>query len=547
MTKGLEQGTDVPGAIPDSLICQVDHIARHLHGMFGFGWALDRESAISRAMLKLHYEGGRIDAIQVSVGRAREDVAMAFPEHPQAEHSGFMFMAGWGEISPEQIELLFELVDGRVQRIDLGGAVSDATRRAGISERRYLFKRVWGYLRQGKFGPLIQKSARYVRNNPRLGSSDLIALAARVKGCRCRLMIDHSMGGGANLFRERLVAGWLAAGETVVLLSFRMASMEAYVEVSDRKGIAVSTLGHLDMLAPILESTQLLQIFFNCAVSFPRPQQLQKLLLDISHQSGAELIVAMHEYFLLCPSHFLLDNTGTYCGVPSISQCNTCLGVHDDGFVSLTGERSVESWRAMWAKLFDIASEVRCFSESTRRLLERAYPGMAGRATLCPHEVEPLRPVRNTRLEQPRLTIGVIGAISHHKGAGVVADLARAIVAAQVPVRIVVIGSLDASCPPEVVKLVGPYNQDELPEIVEKHKVNIALLPSICPETFSFVAHEIISMKLPLMCLDLGAQADLVRNQPVGRVSLCQDGPGLLDEIIAFDRYLHPLSLKVVS
>lgn len=547
MTKDLEQGSDVQGATPDSLICQVDHIARHPHGMFGFGWALDRGSVISRATLKLHYEGGRVDAVQVSVGRAREDVAMAFPDHPQAGHSGFMFMAGWGQTPPERIELVFEGADGRVQSRDLGGAASEASRRAGVLQRRYLFKRVWGYLRQGKFGHLIQKSIRYVRNNPRLSNSDLIALAARVRGCRCRLLIDHSMGGGANLFRERLVAEWLAAGETVVLLSFRVTSMEAFVEVSDRKGVVVSTLSHLEMLAPILESTQLRQIFFNCAVSFPQPQQLQKLVLDISRQSGAELVVAMHEYFLVCPSHFLLDNRGTYCGVPSISQCNTCLSVHDDGFVSLTGERSVESWRAMWAKLFDAASEVRCFSESTRRLLDRAYPGMADRATLRPHVVEPLRPVRNARLEQPKLTIGVIGAISHHKGAGVVADLARAIAAVNAPVRIVVIGHLDASCPPEVVKLAGPYNQDDLPQIVEKHKINMALLPSICPETFSFVAHEIISMKLPLMCLDLGAQADLVRNQPVGRVSPYRDGPGLLDEIIAFDRYLHPLSLKVVS
>jgi hypothetical protein len=129
----------------------------------------------------------------------------------------------------------------------------------------------------------------------------------------------------------------------------------------------------------------------------------------------------------------------------------------------------------------------------------------------------------------------------------VVADLAKAIAAAGAGVRIVVVGSVDAWCPPEVVTQTGPYKQDDLPKIVEKHKINIALLPSICPETFSFVAHEIISMNLPMICLDLGAQADIVRSQPSGHVSARQDGPGLLEEIIAFDRSMHPLTMKVIS
>lgn len=97
------------------------------------------------------------------------------------------------------------------------------------------------------------------------------------------------------------------------------------------------------------------------------------------------------------------------------------------------------------------------------------------------------------------------------------------------------------------MKETGPYAQDDLPKIVEKHGISIAFLPSICPETFSFVAHEILSMKLPLICLDLGAQADLVRSLDTGYIAKRQDGPGLLEDILAFDRSLHPLSLKVIS
>lgn len=546
MTKDLELGQQVPPASVDTLICQVDHIARHPHGLFGFGWALEPTGLISKASLELFY-GADTVTVEVSTGRPREDVAMAFPDHPQAPQSGFMVMAGWGDTPPDKAEFVFELSDGRLLRRDLAVAVDQATPHAGVSEWRYLLKRAWAYLRQGKIAHLLYKSIRYGRRNPRLKSFDEVALAARVAGRRCRVLIDHSMGGGANHFREAQVAEWLSAGETIILLSFRMASMTAFVEVRDRKGSMASELDSIERLATIVESARVIQIFFNCAVSFPRPQQVRDVLLDIKRQSGAELVVAMHEYFLVCPSQFLLDSTGNFCGVPSLEVCDSCLNAHEDGFVSLTGERSVRNWRALWGDFLAAADEVRCFSQSTLRLLARAYPEVAARATLRPHKVEPLRPVSNSRLEQSSLVVGVIGAISHHKGAGVVAALANAIVDMGAAVKIVVIGSVDAVCPPTVVEQTGPYSQDDLPNIVEQHKINIALLPSICPETFSYVAHEIVSMGVPLMCLDLGAQADLARSQIAGRVSSRQDGSGLLEEIIAFDRFLHPLSLKVIS
>ena len=115
-----------------------------------------------------------------------------------------------------------------------------------------------------------------------------------------------------------------------------------------------------------------------------------------------------------------------------------------------------------------------------------------------------------------------------------VADLARAIVAAGALVRIVVIGQVDAACPADVVLQTGGYRREQLPELVARHAIDLVLLPSICPETFSFVAHETLAMGLPLVSLDLGAPADLARSHPLGYVAATADGPGLLAEILGF-------------
>ncbi|WP_353927227.1 hypothetical protein [Pseudomonas sp.] len=519
------------------------------HAIFGFGWALDRAGTIVRGTLRLQFGDGRVSSVRLSMERAREDVAAAFPDYPQAAHAGFMFMAGWGEEAPERAELVFEMADGGLQctALDLLGHLPSANGSTRAAERRYLFRRALAHLRQGRIGELFHKVLRQVRQRTKPADASDRTLAAALKGRRCRLVIDHSMGGGANLFRERVVSSWVAEGDTVVLLSFRLATMVPFIEVLQRKHKLVLTLQRLDELIGILADATLTEIFFNCAVSFPRVEQVQHLVMALKRRFGTRLVVAMHEYFLVCPSPFLLDSKGQFCGVPSMDRCQTCLPEHEDGFVSLAGERSIERWRMMWGEALEAADEVRCFSESTRHLLARAYPFITGRMTLRPHPIEPLRPIRPPRRERACLTVGVIGSILQHKGAQVVADLAKAIVDAGANIRIVVVGNIDACCPPEVVEQTGPYRRDALPDLVEQHRIDIALLPSICPETFSFVAHEIVSIGLPLLCLDLGAQADLARSLRAGWVSSRQDGPGLLQELIAFDRHLKPLRLKVLT
>ncbi|WP_193603590.1 glycosyltransferase [Pseudomonas fluorescens] len=530
-----------------TLICQIDHLVRHPHGLFGFGWALDLEHVIVKAHLQMHFPGGRVERVAASLGRAREDVAAAYPHHDQAGNSGFMVIAGWKEDFPEKIELVFEMQAGLTGCHELALPELNATSKAEVSRHLYLAKRAWAYLRRGSIKTLVKKCLRYRGSNPTLSSPDEDSLVARLKNGPCRLLIDHSMGGGANLFRERVASDWRSAGDTVILLSFRVSSMQTFVEVRDRNGTYSCVLPDLNSFVDLLVQADLKEVFFNCAVSFPHPQSLRAFMLALKQRTRASLVVAIHEYFLVCPSHFLLDNKGQYCGIPSISRCNTCLSDHPDGFVSLTGERSIVRWREMWGELLHAADEVRCFSKSSCTLLERAYPGMGARAKLSPHYMTPLREVRIPKQPQQYLTIGVIGSISHHKGAGVLSSLAEAIHQVGAPVRIVVIGNVDAPCHSEVVTETGPYEQDDLPKIVEKHGISIAFLPSICPETFSFVAHEILSMKLPLICLDLGAQADLVRSLDAGYIATRQDGPSLLEDILAFDRSLHPLSLKVIS
>ncbi|MFM8415219.1 MAG: hypothetical protein ACKOCX_10895 [Planctomycetota bacterium] len=521
----------------DAFLCQLDHLAVRDDALFGFGWAVPPRCRVATARLVLDFPDGSSRRVAISIDRAREDVAAAFPHNPHAVNAGFLVLAGWPAAPPRSAAIEFDLTDGGREIVPLALPPTDAPRQPAGVGWSYLLRRGWIHLRQGRLRALLGKLRDFRhRSRAAIATMPESELTTAIRGRSLTLVVDHAMGGGANAHRDRLVADALAGDATVVLLTFVVSSLSLRAEVHEAgrppRGFAVADL---DALAAALAGGRLMRVVYNCGVSFPRPLDLGRFLRDSARRRGVRLEVLIHDYFTVCPAAFLLDDRGSFCGVPDLDRCRACLPKHEDGFVSLAGCTSIDEWRRVWGGLLEAADEIRCFSDSSRRLLTRAYPAVGPRATVVPHDVAPLRRVRRSApVPGDPLVVGVIGAISHHKGAGVVADLARAIEAAGKPVRIVVIGHLDAPCPREIVSETGAYRPAELPGLVERHGVHLVLLPSICPETFSFVAHETLAMGLPLMTLDLGAPADLARGHPLGRVSPRSDGPGLLAELLAF-------------
>jgi hypothetical protein len=57
---------------------------------------------------------------------------------------------------------------------------------------------------------------------------------------------------------------------------------------------------------------------------------------------------------------------------------------------------------------------------------------------------------------------------------------------------------------------------------------------SICPETFSYVTHELIKLNVPVFSFDLGAQGDAVRGYALGCLHPVCDGTTLLPILLDF-------------
>lgn len=125
------------------------------------------------------------------------------------------------------------------------------------------------------------------------------------------------------------------------------------------------------------------------------------------------------------------------------------------------------------------------------------------------------------------------------KGAGIVVEMARLILDRQLPVKITVIGSIEGLVESDAVSITGPYVRQNLPGIIEKVRANVFFVPSIWPETFSYVTAELMEMGVPVAVFNLGAQGERVATYPLGLVIHEIDSANALDQLIAFHAKLR--------
>ena len=182
------------------------------------------------------------------------------------------------------------------------------------------------------------------------------------------------MGGGANIYRNKYLAKQIAQGDIVLLLGFHIPTLQYFIEVRDSNSSHRYQVESVDSLLTAASHGAIRHLIYNCAVSFPQPLTIIDVLLELKRNTDCRFLVMMHDYFIICPSHFLINSSDQFCGVPDKQQCERCLPQHKDSFVSIPGIGDIAYWRKEWSRLLIAADEVRLFSESSWTLLKRAFP-----------------------------------------------------------------------------------------------------------------------------------------------------------------------------
>ncbi len=521
----------------------VDRIVVSGKRVFGWGWAAHPSRAVKAIHLHLEGEGWE-RSIPTGFGLAREDVERAFPELVNCAVSGFVVAGHIPDAPARRSWLEVEFEQGPHARIEVTNLIDNRySRRTRYRQIGWIAQSVWRRLKRGDLLGIVRRASAQAYAVASMGDVSVIDEIMQILAHSRRIfvMFDHNMGGGANQYRRAVIAERVAAGEDVLLCTYNLPVLEYRLHLMRPGGEdRVFRLSSFTLLERILEELAVTEIFVNSPVSFDEPLLLAEWLARMrSEHPEVRLTVTAHDYFAVCPSFVLLNADGRYCGIPDISECAACLKRHPASNVALTPPTEIGPWRALWGRCLHTADEVRFFSESTRELFLRAYPTLPReRLTVVPHRSN-YAPQRLPRANPAApLVIGVLGEISMHKGASILKEMVRMIEASGADVRIVVLGTLHAALKSDRLTVTGAYDRAHLVELIEEHRINMFLFPSIWPETFSYVVAELIALEVPVVAFDLGAPGERLRDYPKARMCAEASAPAALAALVAFHREL---------
>jgi glycosyltransferase involved in cell wall biosynthesis len=232
-------------------------------------------------------------------------------------------------------------------------------------------------------------------------------------------------------------------------------------------------------------------------------------LLTLMTALGVPYDVHVHDYAWLCGRAALVGPAGRYCGEPDVVQCELCVA---EGGNLIDEDIKVASLRRRSAKLLTGARRVVVPSDDARVRIRRHFPSV--QPLVQPHQddaaIELIPPVAGAN---PFRTC-VIGAIGVHKGFQVLLECARDANDRNLPLEFVVVGhTIDdrALLATGRVFVTGPYAADEAVTLIKAQHANLALLPSIFPETWCFTLGEAWRAGLRVVAFDIGAQAERIR------------------------------------
>lgn len=406
--------------------------------------------------------------------------------------------------------------------------------------------------REAEYGPgqevLIAKHPDYLRRvhaflaaDPgKAGRArlDLYRLARRL-GPKTAVILAFEGTGGIVTHQKILSTRFQMAGYEVLcigvhgnMLRIRVADAEKDVyrpaaDVLRVDGDAVLLGEFLGWLAP-----SIIHVHSLAHASWRASIELMKVLAPF----GSSLYVTLHDFNSICHRHNLVDDQGRYCETIERERCVSCVR----RAANAQDQVDPDDRRLVWHNFLRRARRVLVPSQDTANRAARYFPDVP--FLVRPHEerldaVEPMQVVPKGALK-----VALIGAIGPHKGSNFLHALALDAQSRKLPISYHVIGytNITSDLVKVGVQVTGSYASDEeCVAFIRKLAPQVCLFPSIWPETYCYALSIALALQIPPIVLDLGAQADRVRESGYGHVI----SPSMLDAPQAMNDWL--LSLRM--
>lgn len=330
------------------------------------------------------------------------------------------------------------------------------------------------------------------------------------------LWADHLLGGGTEVYSISQISK-LKDTHTVFRLQYNP-FWDYYLLIVPN--IAIAYVPNVNELKKSLQYIIFSEICINNLVSWADISEMLAFIQEYKTKNeNVKISMRGHDFHSICPSYNLLNCENEFCSLSYKNGCENCIKnvrLSDDepaNKILFYGFKTIPEWRKMWSDFYKKVDEMILFSNSTKEIFLQAYPFLAQKIKIIPHEVKKLPKV--SIKEHDGINIAMLGNMkSIAKGQTVIEEMCKNNFDAAI--KLFVIGPYNN--PPQHLIVTGKYASDDLPCLVEKHQIDIVFISSIWPETFSYTTSEAMNMGIPVVCYDMGAPAERVKTYQKGLV-----------------------------
>jgi GT2 family glycosyltransferase/glycosyltransferase involved in cell wall biosynthesis len=312
------------------------------------------------------------------------------------------------------------------------------------------------------------------------------------------LQVLHSLGGGTENY-VRDVAKLLKARGVL--------SLFAQPDQFGRVQLSSNFLEHTpnSVFAGLWDNAELLTLLRELRLSCVHLHHFIGFAPEvIAFMKGLDtpLVVTLHDYSYICPQLVLLNERDQFCGVRSSLECNRCILAKPPPVATA----NVAQWREQTHEVLLRAERILAPSQSTAELYHRVWPDLP--IKVLPHPELGFDAVSVRHSPGALRTVAVIGIMSSHKGAAIVEACVRDAEKRKLPLKFVVLGELRTKLASPCLDLLGPFRPSQLSKLISDTGAVIGFLPSIWPETYSYVLSSYYENGLHPVVFDIGAQGE---------------------------------------
>ena len=325
------------------------------------------------------------------------------------------------------------------------------------------------------------------------------------------LWIQHCWGGGAESYLINQKNASSSATLFLILRNSHSSSIFTLEYWFKNKKNKINL--YFNDAVAILNSVNLNRLIINNLAGYSNLAEVAKLICDLKENDKCKVCYMVHDFQALCPTIHLLRND-EFCFITEngVSQCVECLKHNKNNLVHSS---NIIEYRKFYFDLLNKSVDnIITFSNSSKNIFLKVYPNLSDKISVRPHTISPLS-LNKTFIKKDTYIIAILGAIGVLKGSIYLESIDNFLNSSS-KLNFKIIGYADRKY--KNILQTGQYNRDDLPDIFIREDIDAVFISSIVPETFSYTTSETMSMKLPLICFNLGAQAEHVSKYSLGLV-----------------------------